>query len=97
MWLQVVEHCDSRLKLRAGDDIDLKVFYSGARLSVVTWGPGTTFHGRLASIEWHDIVGDQVGPGVRVDDTDDFTHDVDDYAYELTVATSGCSPTAEPN
>jgi hypothetical protein len=41
----------------------------------------------IDDIEWHEMKDDSPGPGVRVNDTDDFSHDVEDYAYELTIAT----------
>lgn len=92
IWLPLVEHCDNRVKLRVGDDVALKVSYYGDRLYVNSWGGNTTVHGRLVGIEWHEQTGDQYGPGVKVETTDDFTHDVDDYAYELTVATNDWLP-----
>jgi hypothetical protein len=87
VWLPLHEHCDGRVKLRTGDDVTLRVSYSDGRVSVLSWGAGTTIHGRLLGIEWHEMGEGLPGPGVRVSDTDDFTHDVDDYAYELTIAT----------
>jgi hypothetical protein len=87
VWLSLHEHFDGRVILRTGDDVTLKVSYSGGRVSVLSWGAGTTIHGRLVGIEWHEMKGEWLGPGARVYDTDDFSHDVEDYAYALTIAT----------
>jgi hypothetical protein len=68
------------VKLQTGDDVTLKASNSDGRVSVLSWGAGRTIPGRLVGIEWHEM---SKGPP----DTDDFTHDVDDYAYELTIST----------
>jgi hypothetical protein len=74
--------------LRVGHEVNLPVAYYG-KLYVEQWGGTTRVQGRLVGIEWHAQEEDV--PGLRVDDTDDFTHDPD-YAYELTVATNDWLP-----
>jgi hypothetical protein len=75
--------------LRVGDRVSLGVANYG-RLYVEQWGGTTTVHGRLVGIELHAHVGE--GPGVSVEDTDQFDHEELDYAYELTVATRDWLP-----
>jgi hypothetical protein len=75
-----------------GEDVSVGVAVDGERLYIPIWGASTTVHGRLVGIEWHEMVGGKDGAGVKVEDTDDFTHDVDDYAYELTIATKDWLP-----
>jgi hypothetical protein len=92
IWLRDDVHQDWRRVLRVGDDVTLNVAYS-ERLYVESWGGSTAVHGRLVGIEWHERTEEGYGPGVRVDTTDDFTHEPD-YAYELTVATEDWLPHA---
>jgi hypothetical protein len=85
-------HCDGGIKLRVGEEVSVGVVPEGDRLVMPMWGGSTTVHGRLVGIEWHEVSGDQIGPGMLVEDTDDFTHRADDYAYELTIATKDWLP-----
>jgi hypothetical protein len=99
IWMPSETHCDHRVKLRAGHEVALGVVFDGERLVMPMWGPSTRVHGLLIGIEWHEVLGDpygpgnrEFGPGLRVEHTDDFTHDVDEYEYELTVATNDWLP-----
>jgi hypothetical protein len=98
VWLGLVEHLDNRprwAELEVGSDVALGVKNGGdGRLHVAEmWpGAGTTVHGRLVGIEWHEMVDDEPGPGLRVDSTEDVVPDADDYAFELTVATQDWLP-----
>jgi hypothetical protein len=99
IWMPSETHCDSRVPLHIGEEVAIGVALDGARLYMPMWGRSTTVHGLLVGIEWHEVVGDPFGasariysPGIRVENTDDFTHDVVEYEYELTVATNDWLP-----
>jgi hypothetical protein len=81
--------------MTVGTDIELGVV-SGAdgRLKVAEVWPGahTTVRGRLVGLEWHKVTADGSGPGVLVDSTEDDLPEVDDYEFELTVATQDWLP-----
>jgi hypothetical protein len=94
IWLGSVAHIDGRLHLRTGQDVGPKVSYSGDRLHVSSWGGTTAIHGQLVDIEWHEQSGDEYGPGVKVESTDDDVPETDDYSLELTVATNDWLPHA---
>ncbi len=57
IWMPSETHCDSRIRLRVGEEVALKVSYDGARLYMPMWGPSTTVHGLLVGIEWHEVTG----------------------------------------
>jgi hypothetical protein len=73
------------------------VSYSGDRLHVSSWEGSTAIHGQLVGIEWHEQSGDEYGPGVKVESTDDVVPETDDYSFELTVATMTGSLTLRPS
>ncbi len=68
--------------------------YSGNRFHVSSWGGSTAIHGHLVGMEWHERSGDEYGPGVKVESTDDEVPEADDYSFELTVATNDWLPHA---
>jgi hypothetical protein len=80
IWLGSVAHIDGRLHLRTGQEVGLKVSYSGDRLHVSSWGGSTAIHRQLVGIEWHEQSGDEYGPGVKVESTDDGVPESDDYS-----------------
>jgi len=94
-------HCDSRVRMKVGDEVAFGVAFDGDRLYIPNWGAKTRVHGRLVGIERHPVRDGEHGPGVMVSDTDDFVQDseifdqdADDYIYELTVATTDWLPHA---
>jgi len=91
IWLDLYEHFGNRVQLKAGEEIAIKVSYSGDRLWVNS-DRGTAIHGHLVGIEWHERMGDEYGPGRNVGSTEDQLPQADDYSFELTVATNDWLP-----
>ena len=74
--------------MRVGEDIELVVSGADGRLKVSERWPRahTRVHGRLVGLEWHAVIEDGPGPGVRVNSTEDEVPGADDYEFEMTVA-----------
>ena len=65
----------------------------GGRLYVSSWWsevrPSTADLSESSGMKWP---ANKFGPGMKVETTNDFNHPVDDYAYELTIATNDWLP-----